>query len=191
MEHKERDDSLKPIRNDAAIALEAISLPKEASILDVGTGAGNFAIALALEGYDVLTGEPESDATHYARQNWQENAAAYGVQDKIRFQAFDASNMPFEKECFDAVFFFGVLHHVDEDKRAAVFSEALRVVKPNGAAVFFEPRHALLEKIWVDDPGHPLAADPSHYVDGKDIRERRFEGAMMDIFIYERANASA
>jgi hypothetical protein len=32
----------------------------------------------------------------------------------------------------DAAFFFGVLHHIDENVRSEVFREALRVFKENG-----------------------------------------------------------
>ncbi|HRX40704.1 MAG TPA: hypothetical protein P5072_14800, partial [Parvularculaceae bacterium] len=46
------------IANDGLLVLKALGLPKGAKVLDVGTGAGNFAIFLASQGFDVLTGEP-------------------------------------------------------------------------------------------------------------------------------------
>jgi hypothetical protein len=51
----------------------------------------------------VLTGEPSTDRSHYAGRDWALNAKRAGVLDKIRFQAFDASKLPFESEAFDAV----------------------------------------------------------------------------------------
>lgn len=175
------------VSHDGMLVLEDLGLPADAAILDVGTGAGKFAIFLALQGYHVTTGEPSTDTSHYAGQDWALNAEKLGVRDKIRFEAFDASHTPFESATFDAVFFFGVLHHIDEGVRSDVLHEALRIAKEDGAVVFFEPREETLEKVWVDDPDHPLAANPSDYLDGKTLRERRIEGSLMNIFIYEKA----
>jgi SAM-dependent methyltransferase len=177
------------VAGDGARALRELGLPPGAAVLDVGTGQGNFAIFLALQGYRVLTGEPETDASRYARKDWATSAEKAGVRDRIRFQPFDAGAMPFAPETFDAVFFFGVLHHVDESARAAVVREALRVAKVNGPVVFFEPRPHMLEKLWADDPAHPPAADPSAYLPAPAPRQRRIQGAYMDIFIYDKGGA--
>ena len=176
------------IAKDGAIALRELGLPADAAILDVGTGEGKFAAYLALQGYEVLTGEPSTDGSHYAGQDWAGNAERVGVREKIRFEAFDASEMPFESAAFDAVFFFGVLHHVDEAARKAVVNEALRVAKDEGAVVFFEPRQELLEQIWANDPGHPLPANPADYLAAQSAREQRLEGTLMDIIIYRKGN---
>jgi SAM-dependent methyltransferase len=172
---------------DCAIALRELGLPADAALLDVGTGNGNFAIYLASQGFHVLTGEPSSDRSRYAGKNWASNAERAGVRDRIRFQAFDASRLPFDSETFDAVFFFGVLHHIDKEIRSDVFREALRVTRRNGSVVFFEPRKKMLDRLWVDDPGHPLAANPADYLAGQSIPEQRVEGSLMDIFIYRNA----
>jgi len=50
--------------------LQDQKLPKDAKILDIGTGIGNLAIMLALNGYKVVTGEPEDDDSTYAKQDW-------------------------------------------------------------------------------------------------------------------------
>jgi SAM-dependent methyltransferase len=177
------------VSGDGQRALQELGLPPDAAILDVGTGNGNFAIYLASQGFQVLTGEPSTDRSHYAGKDWALKAKRAGVLDKIRFQAFDASKLPFESEAFDAVFFFGVLHHVSEHLRGDVFREALRVSKQDGVVVFFEPRKEMLERLWVDDPGHPLAANPSNYLSDQTIHEHRIEGSFMDIFIYGKTVA--
>ena len=177
------------VAGDGVRALDELGLPPDAAILDVGTGSGNFAIYLASQGFQVLTGEPSTDRSHYAGKDWALNAKKAGVLDKIRFEAFDASKLPFESEAFDAVFFFGVLHHVSEPLRGDVFREALRVSKQDGAVVFFEPRMETLQMLWVDDPGHPLAANPSDYLPDASICEHRIEASFMDIFIYKKAMA--
>ena len=178
------------IAGDGALALQELKLPPDAAILDVGTGKGNFAIYLASQGHQVITGEPSTDKSRYAGRDWALHAEQAGVSDKIRFEAFDASKLPFETAAFDAVFFFGVLHHIDESARGEVLREALRVSKENGAVVFFEPRKEMLKKLWVDDPGHPLAANPSDYLSDQGTLEHRIEGALMDIFIYRKTSIS-
>lgn len=172
------------ISHEGTLALEQLALPSKANVLDVGTGAGMFAIFLALEGYSVLTGEPDTDTTHYAGKDWAGNARLVGVEDKIRFEVFDASEMPYDSGSFDAVFFFGVLHHVDEAKRAAVMREALRVCKADGAVVLFEPTAETLQRVWTEDPGHPQAADPSAYLTDSAPRASKLRGEMMDIYFY-------
>ena len=176
------------VAKDSALALEQLHLRKDAAILDVGTGKGQFAIYLASQGFHVLTGEPDTDVSRYARQGWAQKAEKMGVLDRISFQPFEASELPFALDMFDAVFFFGVLHHIDESVRQTVFREALRVAKQNGAVVFFEPRQQTLEKIWADDPNHPVAAIPSNYAAGQKLHEQRIEGSMMDIFIYRNSH---
>ncbi len=175
------------IAADGLVALAAMGLPPGAKVLDVGTGVGNFAIFLALQGFDVLTGEPDTDTSRYARHDWAANAHAVGVAKQIRFEAFNASQMPFDPNTFVAVFFYGVLHHIDEAERAAALREALRVTGPNGAVVIFEPTQDTLRQIWSNDPGHPLAASPALYTAGLDVSEQKLTGQRMDIFIYRMA----
>lgn len=177
------------VAGEGALALAGLQLPLDAAILDVGTGRGYFAIYLAARGYRVLTGEPSTDRSQYAGQDWAANAEKAGVRDRIRFEPFDATQMPFAQGSFDAVFFFGVLHHVPEARRADVVREAFRVAKQDGAVVFFEPREELLKRLWRDDAGHPHAANPSQYLPVGEVRERRLEGALMDIYLYGRAAA--
>jgi len=174
------------ITHDGKLALAELGLQPGAKLLDVGTGAGKSAIFLASQGFDVITGEPETDTSHYANLDWANNAERMGVRDHIRFEAFDASEMPFEVESFDAVFFFGVLHHIDEGLRQAVLAESARVTKHGGAVVLFEPRQETLKKIWKNDPGHPLAANPADYLAEPKAALQHLEGRMMDIFILQK-----
>lgn len=175
------------ITHDGTLALNELNLTPGAAVLDVGTGAGKSAIFLAGKGFDVTTGEPETDTTHYANLDWAGNAEKMGVRERISFQPFDASQMPFDAANFDAVFFFGVLHHINEELRSAVLAESLRVVKKGGGAVvLFEPRQETLTKVWKNDPGHPLAANPADYLTEPKNPLHHIEGKMMDIFIIRK-----
>ena len=44
--------------------IKELNLPSDAKILDIGTGHGVMSIILALNGFKVITGEPEGD--HFA-----------------------------------------------------------------------------------------------------------------------------
>ena len=172
---------------DGARALAELALPSDAAILDVGTGNANFAIFLALQGHQVLTGEPATDQSHYAGRDWMARAEQAGVADRIRFQHFDAASLPFDPASFDAVFFFGVFHHIPEELRAPALAEALRVIRSTGAVVFFEPNQRQLEIIRVDDPTHPPAANPSDYLTTSGVQAQRIEGERMDIYLYRKS----
>lgn len=127
------------IAEDANNVVQYLNLPSDAKILDVGTGMGHFSIILALNGYSVLTGEPESDNSIYAKKDWFSNFQKVGVNHLIEFEAFDSQEMPFDDNSFDAIFFFGVLHHIDEHYRVKALQEAVRTSKPNAAICFVEP----------------------------------------------------
>ena len=51
-------------------AIDKLALEKHARILDVGTGFGIMAISLAVDGFDVLTGEPKEE--HGKHEWWHE-----------------------------------------------------------------------------------------------------------------------
>lgn len=174
------------IAGDGVLVLDRLALSPGAKVLDVGTGAGNFAIFLALNGFEVVTGEPEDDATRYARHDWVGNAEGVGVRDRITFAPFGAHEMPFEDNSFDAVFFFGVLHHVDADDRDATFREAMRVTRPGAFVTYFEPSPSTLQRVWEKDPDHPLAVMPSEYRGDLEVFETRMTGKMMDIYLFEK-----
>ncbi len=167
-----------------AKVLSEIDLPAGGRVLDVGTGAGKSAIFMARQGFAVVTGEPDDDTTHYARLPWAENAAKAGVADRISFEHFSAGAMPFDTDSFDAVIYFGVLHHIEASERNAALAESLRVCRPAGAVVFFEPTMAQVERIWETDPVHPLPANPGDYVAAGAAVEERIDGGMMDIYLY-------
>lgn len=177
----------KVISEDASAALQQLELNSDSDILDVGTGEAHFAICLALQGYDVLTGEPATDESKYAGRDWMDKAEKLGVANRIRFRAFDASDIPFAEKAFDAVFFFGVLHHIDEALRESALREAVRVLKPHGAVVFFEPKSETLEMVWKSDPDHPNAANPNDYTADLDLRASQMTGSLMDIYIFQNA----
>lgn len=162
------------------------NLPRNAKILDVGTGIGRMAISLALNGYRVSTGEPADDESIYANQDWLGNSKKMKVDHRIEFKPFDARSIPHEDGCFDALFCFGTFHHIDEVDRAKVFREFIRVTKSDAIICFFEPNRKRLEMIWKKDPSHPEAADPNKYVGNSESTSRKIKGDYFDAFVFQK-----
>ena len=125
-------------------SIQKLNLDKSSEILDIGTGWGIMAILLALNGYNVLTGEPkkEIEECHHGRHhhefysNWRESAKEVGVIDKVKYQHLDAEDLPFPDQSFDAVFMLDTLQHIKLREQA--LKECLRVVKPKGIVSIFE-----------------------------------------------------
>ena len=149
---------------DTNKAIQDLNLPKKSKILDVGTGMGNLAITLALNGYKVLTGEPGDDESIYAKQNWHDSAKKVDVDHLIEFKSFDAREIPFEDSSFDAIFSLGTFHHIEEADRNKVIKEFIRVTNSNSIICFFEPNQKSIKIIREFDSSHPDAADPSNYI---------------------------
>ena len=118
------------IYNDINPVIQSLNLDQQTNILDVGTGKGRMAITLALNGYKVITGEPESDNSEYAKQDWLIDAKKVKVDSFITYKPFDAEKMPFEDNYFDAIFILGALHHMNNP--ASAFKECIRITKKNG-----------------------------------------------------------
>lgn len=93
-------------------------------VLEVGVGLGadhqQFAEAGAhLSGVDL---------TPRAVEHTRNRLALFGLASDV--QVGDAENLPFDDECFDVVYSWGVIHHSPNTRRAA--QEILRVLKPGG-----------------------------------------------------------
>ena len=113
-------------------------LPKipDARILDLGCGQGNTTRCLAETLKPaVCTGlEYDANLVEYAKTQ-PENPPS------VRFQQGDATQLPFADESFDVVFCRYLLIHMSEPTR--VIREMMRVVKPGGYAIAFEPDFAI------------------------------------------------
>jgi SAM-dependent methyltransferase len=105
-----------------------------ATVLEYGCADGALSVDfLDIPSYcDSFTGIDISDV---AIQKATNKAAHLGYRNS-RFLAMDAESMTFPDETFDLVFGRGIVHHLDT---ARALGEVSRVLKKDGAAVFFEP----------------------------------------------------
>ncbi|MDD5725921.1 MAG: class I SAM-dependent methyltransferase [Patescibacteria group bacterium] len=101
-------------------------------ILEVGSGTGGLAVAMARLGAQVVGVEPEESACAAACLR---SARYDGLQTEFT-QGF-GETLPFEDSSFDAVVLLEVIEHVNDTKR--VMSEISRVLKPGGICLLEAP----------------------------------------------------
>ena len=101
--------------------------PLDGPVLDVGTGMGITARALAGRGLDIITVDTNAH---------DQEVAAFLTDrpeqlERIRFMATSAASLPFPDGHFGAAVAVDVLHHLDAGLPA--LAELARVVRPGGA----------------------------------------------------------
>jgi len=99
--------------------------PRE-RVLDVATGTGMVAVALARRGASVVGLDQSEQMLEAARAR----AQAGGPAAAIEFVHGEAERLPFESGSFDALTFTYLLRYVDDP--AATLRELARVVRPGG-----------------------------------------------------------
>jgi len=114
----------------ALALLEHVSLPPQPHCLEIGCGQGALA-RLLVERYNARVVASDYDPAQVALA--QERLADLGEQVELR--VVDARAIPLDAAAFDAIFSFGVLHHIPSGWREVV-AEIARVLKPGGWFIF-------------------------------------------------------
>ncbi|MBW2531839.1 MAG: bifunctional demethylmenaquinone methyltransferase/2-methoxy-6-polyprenyl-1,4-benzoquinol methylase UbiE [Deltaproteobacteria bacterium] len=122
----------------------ALKLGPEAAVLDLATGTGDLAVALAKQEANVVGLDPSRGMLAGCRRK----LGAAGVGARVTLVQGDAQSLPFEDQRFDAVTMaFGIRNVPD---RGRALTEARRVLKPGGQMAVLEltePRGRLLGRL--------------------------------------------
>jgi ubiquinone/menaquinone biosynthesis C-methylase UbiE len=106
--------------------------PVPATIVDVGGGAGIYALPLAAEGYSVHLIDPVPLHVEQAI----EGSSLQPEAPLASAEVGDARRLPMEQASADAVLLLGPLYHLTErEDRVLALREASRVVRPGGVVM--------------------------------------------------------
>jgi demethylmenaquinone methyltransferase/2-methoxy-6-polyprenyl-1,4-benzoquinol methylase len=115
-------------------------------VLDVATGTGMVAFALARSGCEVVGLDQSEEMLAGARAKLEREPA---LAARVGFVRGEAEHLPFPDAHFDALSFTYLLRYVDD--RVATLKELARVVKPGGRIGMLEfgvPPSPLLRALW-------------------------------------------
>jgi demethylmenaquinone methyltransferase/2-methoxy-6-polyprenyl-1,4-benzoquinol methylase len=129
-----------------AFLVSRVDAGREATLLDVATGTGAVAIALARRCGCRVVGIDQS-AEMLAEGRRRVDAA--GLGGRVRLEEGRAEGLPYEGASFDALTFTYLLRYVEDP--AAVLAELVRVVRPGGTMAMLEfhvPEAPLSRAAW-------------------------------------------
>ncbi|MCB1694642.1 MAG: class I SAM-dependent methyltransferase [Pseudomonadales bacterium] len=124
---------------DVLNILQAMRLPANARILEVGSGPGWVTEILLMMGFSVDALEPSSDLIDIARHRCTALKHHYHLrgEPKVRFHQDTLETIDFPEQGFDAILYFDVLHHV-VDERVCI-EKSFRFLKTGGCVGIIDP----------------------------------------------------
>ena len=105
------------------------SLPISKEILEIGTGKGHFALALAKRGYRFTS----IDISRQEQEIALLNLRYFGLEKQVVFKIEDAARLSFPGQSFNVIFSVNVFHHLE--KPLEVLNEITRLLRPGGKVV--------------------------------------------------------
>ena len=114
----------------ALTLLDHVDLPPQPRCLEIGCGQGALT-RLLVERYGarMIASDADADQVAVARERLAD------LEGQVAFRVVDGRAMPFEDAHLNALFSFGVLHHIPGGWRQ-VIAEVARVLEPSGWFVF-------------------------------------------------------
>jgi len=126
--------------------VDHLAFHRPTTLLDVATGTGGVAIALAAETEARITGVDISDAMLARGRERVRRSALAG---RITLEPARAEALPYQPESFDAVSFTYLLRYVDDP--GATMEELARVIRPGGHMAsldFYVPPSVVWRAAW-------------------------------------------
>jgi ubiquinone/menaquinone biosynthesis C-methylase UbiE len=105
------------------------SLPFSGKILEIGTGKGHFALALAKRGYNFIS----IDISAQEQETAMLNLRYFGLEKQAVLKIEDAAGMSFPGRSFNTIFSINVFHHLQNPQ--AVLEEITRLLRNGGKVV--------------------------------------------------------
>ena len=184
--------------------IKQLNLDKTSKILDIGTGLGAMSIILALNGFNVVTGEPEVDPErdnydHYLKgegdkedhdhhdffeSDWRESAKVVGVENQITYQYFDAQDLPFPDKTFDGIFLYDSLQHIQ--KKDVALLECIRVLNLDGVICVIEWNTKSIEEDYKKYGFKIDFIDPREIITQNDVSIEVVPGTYVNIYIIRK-----
>ncbi|MBI5614351.1 methyltransferase domain-containing protein [Candidatus Gottesmanbacteria bacterium] len=128
-------------------AAKLLRLPKKSKILDVATGTGSLAIALAKKGYQVTGVDLSPDMLRQAKKKVEPNL-------NVKFFNLDATNLPYPSQSFDGASISFGLHDMPPEIGQKVLKEMRRVTKRGGSILVAD--HLEPSSHWFAQLFHPI-----------------------------------
>ncbi len=105
------------------------SMPISGRLLEIGTGKGHLALALAKRGFDFVSIDVSAPEQRIARMNLR----YLGLGKRGTFKIMDARKTNFPGASFNVIFSVNVFHHLE--RPSEVLQEIIRLLKPGGKVV--------------------------------------------------------
>jgi len=163
------------------------SLPISGDILEIGTGKGHFALALAKKGCRFTSIDISEEEQGIAKLNVQ----YYGLEKQIDFKIEDATDLSFPDRSFDVIYSINVFHHLENPR--LVLDEIIRLLKPAGKVVISDFTQKGMEIINTchthegrrhDHFKHDLNEAKEFFIN-KGLKVKEFQSETQRIFIAE------
>ncbi|MFC1674959.1 class I SAM-dependent methyltransferase [Candidatus Omnitrophota bacterium] len=154
-------------------------------ILEVGTGKGHFALALAQEGYRFMSIDISEEEQKFAKLNLE----YFGFKDLIDFKIENAEHLSFQDKSFDIIFSINTLHHLENPYK--VIAELARIVSFEGKMVladFTGEGLELMDKIHASEgrkhqAGNTGLPDVEKYLLARNFTVSRDKGKFQEVLI--------
>jgi len=162
--------------------------PIEGKILEIGTGKGHFAVALAQKGYHFTTVDISEEEQEFAKLNIQH----LGLLDRVNFVIADAQHLHFSDSSYDISFGINLIHHLSQPLK--VVDEFFRVTVPDGKIVisdFSKEGFEIIKELHKSegrhhDSGHCTLNEISEYVLSKGYQIDRFSSKCQELIIIRK-----